>query len=152
MKPSRSRREFLKRSATAAAGAALAASTARAETLTDPRPVPRAAQRAPLGPNDPVRIGVIGTGGMGTAHCEAFLKFAREGAANVRIEALSDVCDSRWYAAKTRVDAAQNSDVPAYRDYRQLLERPDLHGVLIASPEHWHGQMAEDAIRAGKDV
>ena len=32
-----------------------------------------------------------------------------------------------------------------YTDYRKLLARPDLHGVLIASPEHWHSQHAIDA-------
>jgi len=153
MSRSRSRREFLRTTAGVAAAAGLASRTPRAgELLVDDRAVPQAAARAPLGANEPVRIGVIGTGGMGTAHCRAFLGFAREGTANVRVEAISDVCDTRWYAAKKRIDAVQGGDVAVYRDYRQLLERPDLHGVLIASPEHWHGQMAEDAIRAGKDV
>ena len=50
------------------------------------------------------------------------------------------------------MDAAQGGDTATYGDYLELLERPDLHGVLIASPEHWHAQMAEDAIEAGKDV
>src|SRR5262249_53736525 len=36
--------------------------------------------------------------------------------------------------------------------YKKLLERNDIHGVLIASPEHWHAQMAIDAVLAGKDV
>ena len=31
---------------------------------------------------------------------------------------------------------------------RELLARDDLHGVLIASPEHWHAKMASDAILA----
>jgi predicted dehydrogenase len=33
-----------------------------------------------------------------------------------------------------------------------MLADPALHGVLIASPEHWHAPMAEDAIARGKDV
>ena len=81
-----------------------------------------------------MRIGIIGTGGMGSGHIDSILKLAADGAAKVRIEALSDVCDSRWFAAKKNVDAAQGGDVAVYRDYRELLKVPTLHGVLIAAP------------------
>ncbi len=99
-----------------------------------------------------MRIGVIGTGGMGTAHAEALTRLNTEGRTEVRVDALCDVCGPRLEAAKKKVDAAQGSDTPTYGDHLELLKRPDLHGVLIASPEHWHAQMAEDAIEAGKDV
>jgi predicted dehydrogenase len=146
------RRDFLRKAAATAAAAGLASRGAAPDVvLADDGPVPQAAPRAPLGANETIRIGVIGTGGMGTAHCEALTKLAA-GGANVRIEALSDVCDARWYQAKKKVDAAQGSDVSVHRNYRNLLKRKDLHGVLIATPEHWHGRMAEDAIKAGKDV
>jgi len=42
--------------------------------------------------------------------------------------------------------------VDTTRDYRTILERDDVHAVLIASPEHWHAPMAIDALLAGKDV
>jgi predicted dehydrogenase len=38
------------------------------------------------------------------------------------------------------------------RDYHALLQRKDVHAVLIASPDHWHTPMAIDAMAAGKDV
>lgn len=153
MSGSGTRRDFLRTAAAAAAGTAFAAGIVRAEEdFDDGGPVPQAPRRAPLGADQVVRIGIIGTGGMGTGHIEALLKLAASDAANVRIEALSDVCDSRWYEAKKKVDAAQGGDVAIYRDYRQLLNVPELHGVLIATPEHWHGRMAEEAILAGKDV
>jgi predicted dehydrogenase len=145
---STSRRQFLK----TAAGAAAAASLPLDEVLASTRPIPRPARRAPLGRYEPVRIGVIGTGGMGTEHCRALVRLAANGRTDMRIEALCDICDPRVAAAKTRVDEAQGGDVATCRDYRELLARPDLHGVLIATPEHWHGQMAEDALLAGKDV
>lgn len=39
-----------------------------------------------------------------------------------------------------------------YRNYRDLLAAGDVDAVVIASPDHWHGQMAMDAVIAGKHV
>jgi len=45
-----------------------------------------------------------------------------------------------------------NAKVDAYHYYRELLEREDIDAVVIASPDHWHAQMAVDAAKAGKDI
>jgi predicted dehydrogenase len=37
-------------------------------------------------------------------------------------------------------------------DYHAILERKDIHAVLIAAPDHWHTPMTIDAMAAGKDV
>lgn len=153
MAPRNSRREFLRRTAAAAAAAGLASRvTDGEEYLEDAAPVEQSKARAPLSSSDPVRIGVIGTGGMGTAHCEALTRLAAAGRINARLDALCDVCLPRLENAKTRVEQAQAGEVATFADYKQLLARPDLHGVLIATPEHWHGRMAEDALKGGKDV
>jgi predicted dehydrogenase len=39
-----------------------------------------------------------------------------------------------------------------YLHYKELLAAPDVDAVIIAAPDHWHGTMAMDAIRAGKHV
>lgn len=116
-------------------------------------PVPVAKPHEPVSSDEPIRMAVIGTGGMGTGHCDAFCSIHEKGKEKVRIVALSDVCDSHLDRAHKKVTSKQPGvEVGRYRNYKELLARPDIHGVLIASPEHWHAQMAIDAVAAGKDV
>ena len=42
--------------------------------------------------------------------------------------------------------------VDAYKYYRELLARTDIDAVVIATPDHWHAQVAVDAAKAGKDI
>ncbi|MFW5653352.1 MAG: Gfo/Idh/MocA family protein, partial [Planctomycetota bacterium] len=81
-------------------------------------------------------------------------RLANQGKVNVKIVALCDVCKPRLESCHAAVLRDQGSDtqVDTYRDYHEVLDRDDIHAVLIASPEHWHGQMAIDAMAAGKDV
>ncbi|MFO0872576.1 MAG: Gfo/Idh/MocA family oxidoreductase [Phycisphaerales bacterium] len=96
---------------------------------------------------------MIGTGGMGTGHCQSILGLVQQGKENVEILALADVCDPRVMAAKAICEKEQGGrTVETYRDYKKLLERDDINAVLIAAPEHWHARIAADAILAGKDV
>jgi predicted dehydrogenase len=149
----RTRRDFLKKTAAAATAASvLPAYLSADDSLDDDRPVPKAQARPALGPSDPVRIGIIGTGGMGTGHVQSFMRIATQNRANVRIEALCDVCEPRLTRARDTVNKAQGGEVDLYSNHKDLLARSDIHGVLIASPEHSHARLAEDAIKAGKDV
>ena len=87
-----SRRDFLRRTAGAAAAASVSPAFAAAEEwLDDGGPVPQAAKRAQLGADEMIRIGVIGTGGMGAAHAEALTRLAAAGRTKVRVDALCDV-------------------------------------------------------------
>jgi len=144
------RRAFLARTAAAAGAlAALHVDSPAAEAA----PVPRAHTRPTIRPDEPLRIGVIGTGGMGTEHCRAFIRMAKDGRADVQVVAVSDVCEPRLHSAlEACMKTGADYTIHAYRDYRQLLTDPSIHGVLIATPEHWHAKMVEDAVAAGKDV
>lgn len=44
------------------------------------------------------------------------------------------------------------SSVKYYNDFRDLLARPDIDTVLIATPDHWHAIQVIEAARAGKDI
>ena len=142
------RREFLARTMAAAGAAAFATHAVRADT----RPIPKALAGAALGADDPVKIGVIGPGGMGTAHCRAITNLASQGRVNAQIVAVCDVNDKHAERARNVCAEAQGIDVESYRYHEDLLKRDDIHGVLIASPEHWHARHVEDSVAAGKDV
>jgi predicted dehydrogenase len=96
-----------------------------------------------LGANDRVRVALIGAGGRG----RSVTRYARQ-APNVDVVAVSDVYVPR------REQAAQELGGPAKpaKDYRDILGRKDIDGVIIATPDHWHTPMVLEAISAGKDV
>jgi thiamine biosynthesis lipoprotein len=127
-----SRRTFLARTAVLGAAAVLTSAAAGQERRAHWGPTPQARGRTPLAAGQPVRMAV--------------------GETDVLIVALCDVCDERLESARKACAERQGIEVDVYRDYVDVLNRDDIHGVLIAAPEHWHGQMARDAIRAGKDV
>jgi predicted dehydrogenase len=161
-----SRRGFLAAAAAAAGGAAAAGTAAGlfaapawakggvgAPLIRTDEPIVKAAPRVPLKEGDPIRMAVIGTGGMGTGHVEGFIRLSKARGANVQVVAVADCNDLHAAGAQKRAEKGQPGvKVEAYRDYKKLLARDDLHGVLIASPEHWHAQMGIDAVLAGKDV
>ena len=145
-KNSTTRRQFI-------AGSAAAAATTACATGQTARPIVKAGKRADLGPDDTIRMGIIGVGGMGGGHLGSTINQNNNGEDKVHVVALSDVCKPRL---DNRLNQARNDQkgvqVDGYRDYKELLARDDIHCVLIASPEHWHAQQAVDAIEAGKDV
>jgi predicted dehydrogenase len=45
-----------------------------------------------------------------------------------------------------------NESCLMFRDFRELLDRPDIDAVLIATGPNWHATMAMHAAKAGKDM
>jgi len=113
------------------------AATAAASALT----LPAVAQ--PVGANERINIGLIGTGGRCRHLMPALAKVP-----NTRMIALCDVYEPSLELAQKLADPA----AVTFRDYHQLLARKDIHAVLIASPDHWHVPMTVDAMAADKDV
>lgn len=121
-----SRRDFIKKSA-----ATLAAFTI----------VPRfvLGGRGYVAPSDQLTKAVIGVGGMGRNHFPY---------GDTRVVA---VCDVDRNHLKIATDML-GKGVKTFTDYREVLQMPEVDIVHIATPPHWHGIMAADAARAGKDI
>ncbi|MFZ4575039.1 MAG: Gfo/Idh/MocA family protein [Phycisphaerales bacterium] len=149
----RGRRSFLATTALLAGAGAVMASAGTASARTA-QPGTKAKPRIPLKDGETIRMGVIGTGGMGTGHCNAFANLNVKRNANVQIVAIADPWPRNLDNAHKKLteEWQKGVEVAKYNDYKELLARQDIHGVLIASPEHWHGQHAIDALLAGKDV
>lgn len=96
-----------------------------------------------LGVNDTINVGCIGTGGR----CRALMKSLKK-VANVRIVAVCDIYDAHLNEARALADPK----ALAVKNYKELLDRKDIHAVVIGSPDHWHVPMTVDACAAGKDV
>jgi predicted dehydrogenase len=97
-----------------------------------------------IGANDRINIGVIGVGGRG-AHVAQEFKTAGQ-TENAQILAVCDV-----YEKRKRL-AAEAFKADGYLDYREILNRKDIDGVIVATPDHWHATIALAAMDSGKDV
>jgi len=67
---------------------------------------------------------------------------------DVRVVGVADVYEPH----RARAAGKAGGGCAAYRDYRELLARDDVDGVVIATPDHWHARIAVDACEAGMDV
>jgi myo-inositol 2-dehydrogenase/D-chiro-inositol 1-dehydrogenase len=119
------RREFIKKSAIAAA------------TFTI---VPRfVLGRGYLAPSDHLTKGIVGVGGMGRNHIPY---------GGTKVVAICDV-DKKHLQ---EVAGMLNNGAKTMSDYRELIQLPEVDIVHVATPPHWHGIIAADAARAGKDI
>ncbi len=99
-------------------------------------------RRAP-GANERIRLGIIGTGSRGS-----YLMREANKAGGIEWAAVCDAWDvRREQGART---AGNSPDKIA--DYRALLDRKDIDGVIVATWDHMHSRITVDACRAGKDV
>ncbi len=85
---------------------------------------------------------------MATNHMRNLVKMrdAEGSPDNFEIVSVCDIYDKRLN------EAAQLTGAKPVTDYRKVLDNKDIDYVLIAVPEHWHFQMAMDALDAGKHV
>lgn len=91
--------------------------------------------------NDRIVLGAIGVGNRGGSLLNTFNNFE-----DVDIAAVADADMNRARETGERYGA------DPYQDYRHMLDREDIDGVVIASPDHWHALHAIHAAQAHKDI
>lgn len=125
-----SRREFLSKAS--AGGAALALGLN--------------AQRA-LGKDDEVKLGQIGTGGRGR-----FLLREAVQLAGIRMAAICDLKQDALDRAVKEVRAKGVAVPVTYKDYRQMMEKEKLDGIIIATEVGNHAKVAVPVLEAGYHI
>jgi predicted dehydrogenase len=95
------------------------------------------------GANDAVGVGVIGAGIRG----EILIR-ATKSIPGTRMVGVADIYDGHFARSKEIL----GDGLVTTRDYRQLLDNKDIQAIVIVTPDHWHKQMALEAMAAGKDV
>jgi scyllo-inositol 2-dehydrogenase (NAD+) len=88
-------------------------------------------------------IGVLGVGEMGKRHAENLRRLVPE----ARLVAIADAS-----AERARQVAAELEIENWHGSLESMLERKDIDAVLIATPDKFHAQAVQTAVRAGKDV
>jgi predicted dehydrogenase len=96
-----------------------------------------------IGANERIRLGGIGPGDRGAGRLAAAQKLGAD------IVALADVNKGMLEMAQKRLAAPVEK---TYVDYKDLLARTDIDGVIIATPDHLHHDNLLAAVEAGKDV
>jgi hypothetical protein len=142
------RRRFLQAGAAAGVGLALAGTGLAAQAPS------RGVKTSPLldfvaAPMDPVRIGYVGVGGMGSAHVKNLLKI--EGA---QIKAVCDIVPEKVAKVQQWVVESGQPRPEGYsggpEDFKRLCARPDIDLVYNATPWEWHVPICVAAMEAGK--
>ncbi len=91
-------------------------------------------------PSSKLRLAAVGIGGMGLANLQS-----------CKSENIVALCDIDPHYSKRSLDAFPEAKF--YRDYREMIAtEPDLDGVIIATPDHTHGVITTEALRAGLNI
>lgn len=99
-------------------------------------------------PSDKLRVAHIGVNGMGNNHMNWFAKLPE-----VDIVALCDVDSDHLNSTfKTLQGLKPDTKARLYEDFRRILDDKDIDAITVATPDHWHAQIATMAFQAGKDV
>lgn len=90
-----------------------------------------------------INIALIGKGGMGTSNTNTSLRVD-----GVRLVAVCDLFERRLNDARNQ----WGSHIKTTKEYKEILANKDVDAVIIATPDHWHQQIAIEAMDAGKHV
>lgn len=88
-----------------------------------------------------VKVGVIGIGQMGTYHAQIYQKLPQA--------ELAAICE---YDDEKRAAAEKEFNCKGYKDYKELLEDPEIEAVSIVLPDNMHREAVEIAVKNNKHI
>lgn len=91
-----------------------------------------------------LHVAIIGAGSIAPSHVEAYLTFPER----CKIVAVADIYPEKAKALVEKYDL--KADV--YSDYKEMLNREDLHVVSVCTPPYTHAFISIDFLHAGKHV
>src|SRR5262249_53564250 len=99
------------------------------------------------GPNDKLRVAVLGVNGRGKNHLRDLGKRK-----DIEFAVLCDVDETVGNTACENVAKDQGTKPKYVKDLRHVFDDKDIDVVTIATPNHWHALAAIWALQAGKHV
>ena len=101
-----------------------------------------------VAPSERISLGVMGVGGRASFVIPHFMQER-----DLQLRAVCDCRSKRLAAGKQLVDGIYgNQDCSAYKDFRDMLARPDIDAIYIATGNRWHGLGSILAAKEGKNV
>lgn len=101
-----------------------------------------------VAPSNRISMATLGIGNRAMQILSHFMAFPE-----VHMRAMCDCRADRLEQGRQAVNAHyKNQDCQAHRDFRELLERPDVDAIFIATGVRWHGIASIFAANAGKDI
>ncbi len=88
-----------------------------------------------------VKVAVIGIGQMGSYHAEIYQKLPQ-----VELVAICEYNDEK------RAEAEKKFNCKGYKEYRDLLENPEIDAVSIVLPDNMHRECVELAVKNNKHI
>ncbi len=134
-----SRRNFIKKTATAAAGIGLVG-TANAMSAKSYKNI--------IGSNDRIHVAIQGLG----RRYYGFIEGIAAKQNNVRLKYLCDVMPSQLEKAQIKVRKKIDYQIKSEGDIRNIINDKDIDAIFMATPDHWHTPGAIMAMQAGKHV
>ena len=102
-----------------------------------------------VAPSNRIAVAGIGLGRRGGGVFRSWVLPEKD----VQFVAICDVWKERRARIKNWADEHYgNTDCKTYVDLREMLARPDIDAVHIATGDRWHAAASVMAMRAGKDV
>src|SRR6185437_5118739 len=100
-----------------------------------------------MGANERVHVAVIGLGGRGKAHMNAYSQLPE-----AQIVALCDVDQAALERGQALVEKNTQSKPKGYADMLDVFNDKNVEAVSMPLPNHWHALATIRACQHGKDV